>query len=295
MENEDKAPESKELTVSQQIEKLKDTPEFAAILNQHGKTYHELKAEEAGGSFMGKAYNNVDTALMEELGLDERPKGKTTELVRQLAKDKKALEAKLSKAEKQDSNEVNDDKQQLYESQLSALQKQINDLTEANNHLAAKGQRQKATNSLVNGLTGANFDPNLSNSVLSEIKAMRIKNAVSNSKEVEGKTIFYMDDGNPYTNLNGLPMSAKEVGQELFKDIFHKKTAGGNSSNDDKPQVKGDIVVIPNHQNITTFSEFNKEFEKAMRAKGLTRKDDKYYELQRATSDHYKFKGLPME
>ena len=297
MDNEEaKVEEQKTLTVAEQIASLKDTPEFAAILNQHGKTYHEMKAEEAAGSFMGKAYNNVDVALMEELGLKERPTGKTTELVRQLAKDKKALEEKLKGIKpKEETTNQDAEKEQLYKTQLSAKDKQIEELIKANEGLSVQGKRQKAANSLANALTGETFNPNLGDSVLAEIKAIRINKAVENSKEIDGKIVFYMEDGNPYTNLNGLPMSAKEVGKELFKDVFFTKKAGGDANNEEKSTVKGDIVVLANPQSITTFAEFNAEFAKAARAKGLTRKDEKYYELQRATSKHYKFGDLPSE
>ena len=293
-DEENKAPE--ELTVSQQIEKLKDTPEFAAVLNQHGKTYHELKAEESGASFMGKAYNNVDSALMEELGWKEKPKGKTTEIVRQIAKENKALKEKLEGlSKKENTEEQNSDKEQLHNSQLSALQSQIEELKQANQSLEVLGKHQKAKNSLADGLVGITFDPNLGTNLLDETKANRINNAVQKSKEIDGKTIFYKDDGTPYTNLNGLPMTAQEVAKEIFKDIIFEKKAGGNAGDDGKPRVKGDIVEIPDHQNIKSFSDFNNAFEKAVRSKGLTRKDSKYYELQRATMSHYKFDSLPME
>jgi hypothetical protein len=183
----------------------------------------------------------------------------------------------------------------LYNSQLNALQLQIEELNQKNQTLEVKGKHQKAKNSLASGLVGATFDPNLGTNLLDETKANRINNAVKNSKEIDGKIIFYNNEGEPYTNLNGLPMSAKEVSHELFKDILFVKKAGGSAKNEDKPTVKGDIVVLTNPQSITTFAEFNKEFAKAMRAKGLTRKDDKYYELQRATRDHYKLNGLPSE
>jgi len=230
------------------------------------------------------------------LGWDERPKGKTADLVRQLAKDKKALEEKLKGIKpKEDTSADDANKEQLFKSQLSAKDKMIADLLKEKESLEVQGKRQKAANSLANALTGETFNPNLGDSVLAEIKAIRINKAVENSKEIDGKIVFYMEDGNPYTNLNGLPMSAKEVGKELFKDVFFNKTAGGDANNEEKSTVKGDIVVLANPQSITTFAEFNAEFAKAMRAKGLTRKDDKYYELQRATSKHYKFGSLPAE
>jgi len=294
MGNEEAIEGVKEVSVSDQIDKLKDTPEFAAILNQHGKAYHELKADETAASFMGKAYNNVDVAYMDELGLTEKPKGKTADIVRQIAKENKALKAKLEAAKPKEDTQ-NAEKEKLHNSQLSAMQLQIEELQKVNQTLEVAGKHQKAKNSLASGLIGVEFNPNLGTNLLDETKANRINNAVQNSKEIDGKIVFYKNDGDPYTNLNGLPMSAEEVGHELFKDILFVKKAGGGANNEDKPTIKGDIVVLQNPQNFNTFVEFNTEFAKAMRAKGLTRKDDKYYELQRATMNHYKLSGLPSE
>ena len=44
---------------------------------------------------MGKAYNNVDAAYMEALGLKDRPKGLTAELVANLAKENLALKKNI--------------------------------------------------------------------------------------------------------------------------------------------------------------------------------------------------------
>jgi hypothetical protein len=290
-----KAPEQKEvLTVAQKIEEVKNTPEFAAILNQHGKTYHEMKAEETGGSFMGKAYNNVDNALMEELGLKERPTGKTTELVRQLAKEKKELESKLSKLQvepKEDKTEAN----KLYESQITALQNQLAETAAAKTALEIASKQQKIENNFSKALTDITFNPTYGKALLDETISNRTKKVVQNSKEIEGRTVFYKDNGEPYTNLNGLPMIATEVANEVFKDLVHVQKKGGNAQKENTTVVKGDIVVMPTHQNINSFAEFNAEFAKAMRSKGLTRKDEKCYELQRATSKHYKFGDLPSE
>jgi hypothetical protein len=89
-------------------------------------------------------------------------------------------------------------------------------------------------------------------------------------------------------------MSAKEVGKELFKDVFHSKKAGGNASNEDKPIVKGDIVVLDNPQNISTFAQFNAEFAKAVAPKGWASHEDRYIKLQQSTIKHYKLDKLPM-
>ena len=299
MNNEEtKAPEVvKELTTVDQIEKFKASPEFAAILNQHAKTYHGLKAEETGASFMGKGWRMVDDAVLPIMGLEKLPDGMTTsKYMASIAKENKALKAKLEGAKpKEDTSNQDAEKEQLHNSQLSAMQLQIEELQKKNQTLEVTGKHQKAKNSLASGLVGISFDPNLGTNLLDETKANRINNAVQNSKEIEGKIVFYKNDGEPYTNLNGLPMSATEVSHELFKDIIFVKKAGGSADIEEKAIVKGDIVVLPNPQNITTFAEFNTEFAKAMRAKGLTRKDDEYYKLQRATRDHYKLEGLPAE
>ena len=299
MENKEEAPKEEAKVIDltpEQIEKYKASPEFAAILNQHGKTYHEMKAEETGASYMGKAYNNVDIALLEEIGLKERPTGKTTELVRNLAKEKKALEAKLAKLnDKPDTTEVADEAKKLHETRVSTLEQQLADQLAENETLKAKGLQKDIATELNKGLVDITFNPALSKTLLDETITNRMAVAIQNSKQVEGRTVFYKDNGEPYAHLNGLPLSAKEMGLELFKDIIHVKKAGGNADGLDKPVVKGDILTLPNPDSITTFVQFNAEFKKAMAPKGWASHEERYIKLAKATIDHYFKNGLPME
>ena len=184
-------------------------------------------------------------------------------------------------------------KTELHNSQLSELQKQIAALSEANTNLVTAGKNKEVSNGLLYESSKLTFNAAIGATLLEETKQNRIKNAVMNSKEIDGQTIFYNSENQPYMEL-GKPMSATQVVSEMFKDLVQVKTAGGSATTERVSHVKGDVLTIPNSQTIETFSQFNKEFEKAARAKGLLRKDDKYYELQRNTRDHYKFEGLPM-
>jgi hypothetical protein len=293
MSDEDK----KQPTTQEIINSIKDTPEMAALLNASNESHFKLKEDELGGKYMGKAYNSVDNALMETLGIKDRPSGKTTELVTNIAKENKELKKQLESLNNTEITKPKEDntaKEELYNAQLSELQKQIAELNQTNIDLTTNSRNKEVSSKLRNAASKLTFNAAYSSSLLDETLENRISKAVTNSKEIDGQTIYYNSNQDPYMEL-GKPMDASKVANELFKDLIQVKTAGGAASNDSKPHVKGDIVVLPNHQNITTFSQFNKEFEKAMRTKGLTRKDDKYYELQRNTRDHYKFKGLPSE
>jgi hypothetical protein len=292
MENEEKAPTPQEV-----INSIKDTPEMANLLNASNESYFKLKEDELGSKYMGKAYNTVDQAYMEALGLKDRPKGLTAVLVSDMAKQNVELQKQLDELNNTDKPVVKVEdtaKTDLHNAQLSELKKQIADLSQANTDLATTSRNKDISSKLRNAASKFVYNAAYGKELLNETLENRISKAVMNSKEIDGQTIYYISEGLPFMEL-GKPMNASQVANELFKDLIQVKKPGGNGSNEDVPHVKGDIVVLPKPQDITTFAEFNKEFAKAMRAKGLTRKDDKYYELQRNTSAHYKFKGLPSE
>jgi hypothetical protein len=295
MENQEEKQEQKQPTTQDIINSVKDTPEMAALLNTANANHLKLKEEELGGKFMGKAYNKVDAAYMEALGLKDRPKGFTTELVSNLGKEnvelKKELEALRNK---EPDKTVDTDRDNLYQSQLSELEKKIAELSQANADLVKTSRNKEVSNGLMYEASKLSLNAAIGSTLLEETKRNRISLAVMNSKEIDGETIYYNNENQPYMEL-GKPMSATQVVKELFKDLIQVKTPGGNAEEKRESYVKGDVINIPNSQNIKTFSQFNEEFEKAARAKGLTRKDKKYYDLQRATRDHYKFQGLPME
>lgn len=295
-ENQEKA---KELTFTEQYAKISNSPEMAAILKQHGELYAQGKEGEIGRTAMGKGWRMVDDAVLPIMGLDKLPEGMTTsQYAASIATKNIELQQQLEKLSNKPAEPVvnnNEELKQLHQSQVEALKMQLSEQAKGFEDLKLKSVQNKTAQSLTKALQGSSYNPAFGDSVLNEILSSRTKRLVNNSKEVDNKTIFYNEGNEPYMNPNGLPMSAKEVTSEVFKDLFFKKSEGGNANGDKKPSVKGDILVMTNVSNIKTFGDFNAEFAKAMSVKGWAKHESKYKELQKATQGHYFPNGLRME
>jgi len=292
--NKENEEEKAELTFKEQYDKISSTPEMAAILKQHGEIYLQGKEGEIGRKAMGKGWKMVDDALIEATGLEGRPEGLTTsDWAKEIALENKKLKDELSANEA--SPIVDNEEKKLHAIEVQTLKAQLKEQMELNDNLKSSGIKKETSQLITNALQGSNFEPALSETVLSDLIEMRKNKLVSNSKVVDGKTIFYKDNSEPYMNLNGLPMSAKEVSQVVFKDLLFTKKAGGNADSSDKPEVKGDFMVLPNATNIKTFGELRVEFAKAMSAKGWASHEQRYIKLMQGTIKHYKLDKLRME
>jgi hypothetical protein len=296
-DNKGKAQET--LTNQQKLDSLKDTAEYAALLNNHGKLYLESQEGELGRKYTGKALNMLDNLYMEAMGLKEKPEGKTTDIIINTAKEnlelKKQLE-KLSQKETKDVDNNNEDLKILHNNQVLAMQKQIDELNKKNESLLVVSQDKETSNSIALGLQNATFDPKYSDRDLEDLISIRKNRLLSNRKRIDNKDVFYKETGEVYEHANGLPMSAKEVANVVFSDLFLTKKAGGNANdtNNKASIIKGDVLTMENVSNLNSYSEFNREFNKLVQAKGWAAHEERTIKLKRATIEHYKLGSLPL-
>lgn len=291
--------ENKELTIQQKIDAIKDTPEMAALLNNHGKRYLESQEGELGKKYTGQAWNKLDTTMFEKTGIKKPDGVKTSDYLSSIALENTSLKEKLKTFEDKTNVEdttIPDAQKELHLAEVAALKELLTTAGDLNTKLLTEKTEQTELRKFSKARQGKNYNPAFSQDVLNELLSSRTKQIVSLSKEVEGKTIYYKVDNSPYMNPNGLPMSAKEVSDLVFKDLYFTKTGGGDAS--DKPKVidvKGDVLTIENANNIKTFAEYNKVFAKLMQSKGRTKRDKEYNKLQKATQEHYFPNGLATE
>lgn len=126
--------------------------------------------------------------------------------------------------------------------------------------------------------------------------SVRKQNLIKNSKQFEGKTIYYKDSEQtqPYLDTIGNPMTAKDVADKVFGSLYHVKTPGGNGVDSDgtEPTVKGEIVEL-DVSKIKSKKDLYGALNKALAAKGLAVHEEEALKIQRATIEHYGLKDLP--
>jgi len=287
--------QQKELTTQQMIDMVKDKPEFAAILNQHGKKYLEIHEVELGKKAMGKGWKQVDDAVLSAMGLEERPEGmNTSQYAGHLATEYKKLLDKVGNQEQQQKEST--DKDQLHAAQLAKVNEDNEALRKQIAAFADKEYSTNIANNINSYLSDQTFKQSYSKDDLQELREIRTNSIIGRAKEVGGKTIFYNKTNEPYMNPNGLPMTAQEVAAVEFSSMFQVKKEGGNADDDaGKGKIKGDIVAIPNIINIKSFAQLKDEFVKVIQPKGWAWHEKRTKDLFKATQDHYFPNGLSLE
>jgi hypothetical protein len=210
-EEEKAAQEAQKKAIDEALELVKGTNEFNSILKNHAESYAAAKEDEFGRKAQGKAYRNIDDAIA-EAGYTPKEEGVfTSDYAAQLAKDylkvSKELE-ELKGGSDDQKDQANKEKEDLYNSRIEAANKKAEAAEKALLIEIAKGKRKEIASLLESGANTVNFHPTMPDTVVSATKQARINEVIANSKEIDGKTIYYDENGKEFQRGDGMPMTA---------------------------------------------------------------------------------------
>lgn len=284
-DQEDKAKIEQEL-----FDKVKDTKLFADALNNHGKQYFEQHKVDAIKKAQGETYGMFDSIAEEVLGLKKEQGEKSSEIWRKALSELKTLRESKG-ASSEDVTAALEAQKKQFDLDMAKAQAALSDKDKMLIELQTKTERTEIDALFAKEFTGKIFNPSLTKQVLDDSLELRNMRNLGTAKIEDGKIVFFNPDGTKRTNNKGLAMSAKEVVDADYADLFETKTKGGDA-NDDKSYLEGDKVVV-NMNTVKNRVQFNEEFAKLMANAGIASHEEKYNEKLKEAMQEYGYDKLP--
>lgn len=281
---------NQELSNIEMLEKLQGTEELNKLLNNHASNYFEQNI----GKKQREAYDNVDNAFKEVLGMDKPSDKKTAEWAKEIATKYKELEA--NKGSNTKLEEAIAEQKRLNKAKIDKLSNDLNEANKMIDNLKLQGAQQISKSELSSYLANKTFNATYGDTELSEILGLRMDRTVRQSKQHEGKTIYYKDAEmtQPYLNAVGDPMSAKEVADIVFGSLYQtsKKGGGTQDTTTNQKATEGEVVTL-DVSSIKTREQAYNEIHKILAQRDIKPSNQKYLEITRATLKHYDLNKLP--
>lgn len=273
------------------------------------KNYATPLVEKAVSDRTSEIYNGIDNDLFESLGSRKKDTQKTRDFVKELALqlkqakespagDKetaekiKDLEAKLKDAEGKAKADA--DWHNKYLTALTEWEKKSEEYTTQIADLNAKGIESLANVDLATGLAGLKFNPNIPQTAI-DILTNKVKaDILKNAKTVDGKVVYYNEDGTPKVNGLYKPATAKEILEAELKDIILVGAGGGGASKKETLGIvttgEGDSAKKRIDLDPTKFNtklEFSNHIEEQLLASGIEKNSTEWRELTQTAREEY--------
>lgn len=257
-----------------------------SVLNNHLKTSQTTVYNEATKG----AYTNVDETL-KGLGF-EKPEGtKSTDFLASVIQDlnTKAKSIESTTEEKEDAKKLAEALKSDFATKESEYISTIEQLKKSNQDVLIKAE--------INSLS-FDLDPNISEAVSSVFLATQRDILLRNAKVVEGKTIYYDEDGKPYLNDLRDYATAKEILTKKLEPILKKEpTAGGGAGQEKKTttSIKGGAIISDNLNKATTRETLFAAFLSDAKRQALVQGSEDFNKVWNETKKHYSFNDMPEE
>ncbi len=293
------AEEKAELTVQQTLDSIKDSPEFAAALNAHGKTVLETNKSEIYGKAQGEAFGHLDTLAKDVLGITIERGTKTTDLYKPLLEELVTLRSNKG-ASSEDVTAALATQKTAHELQITALSKTIEESEKTNANLLKGGTERDIQAAISKELQGKTFKAHYTKSDLKLLLDAKNSNAISGGKIENGTIVYYNADGTKRLNSTGLAITTAELVQADYGEMYQIKTAGGDA--DAEPNKDGGLEgdgeekkLKLNMADIKTREQFFTAANKILTAQGLASHMDDYNKLYKDAMQEYSYNALPVK
>lgn len=286
-------------TVQQQIDALKDTSEYAAALNAHGKTVLEANRSEIFGKAQGEAFGHFDALAKGVLGIEIDRGTKTTDVYKPLLEELKTFRANKG-ANSEDVDKALATQNTAHELQVSTMTTAMEELEAKNLELLSNGTKRDIAAVITKELQGKAFKAHYTESDLKTLVGSKTNQIVSNGKMESEKVVFYNPDGTKILDTKGLPITAKELVEREFSEMFQVKTAGGSADEKDNKEGglegEGETKKLKlNMGDIKTREQFFIAANKILTAQGLASYEDEYNILYKGAMQEYSYNDLPVK
>ena len=227
------------------------TEEGKELLNNYAKT----QTDKAIGEKTSEIYNGIDKDINDVLGVQKPTDKKTYEFVKELVSELKDLRANKGKGsgdEGKDATRITELETQLNAIKTANWEGKYNALvTETSTKIEGFTNKIKEletgnTSSLVNielatGLSTLKFNPNIPKEAIDAMTSVVKDKVTKTAKVVDGKVVYYKEDGTPYLNELYKPITAEEIFKTELKAVISGSNVGGGGADTTE---KGKIVTI---------------------------------------------------
>lgn len=288
------------------LEYVLKTPDGAEALTNYSKPL----IDKAIGEKTSEIYNAIDNDLFEALGARKKGDQKTFEFIKEIAtayktlKDKPEtdkeltdkiaeLTTKLQQAEEK--SKGSEDWHNKYLSALNDWEKKSEEFTKQIADLNIKGLESLVAADLAQGLAGLRFNPAIPKTLI-DVTLEKIKQDVlKTAKVVDGKVVYYNEDGTEKRNGLYKPISAKEIYETELKDVILTTTVGGGAAPKTETQGittigEGDSAKKRIDLDPTKFStklDFAKHIEEKLLESGIERNSKDWVDLTQTAREEY--------
>lgn len=227
------------------------TEEGKELLNNYAKT----QTDKAIGDKTSEIYNGIDKDVKDILGVDKPTDKKTYEFVKELVTELKDLRAKKGEGkgdEGKDGARVAELETQLkaikdqnwegkYNSLVSETAVKIEGFTTKIKELETGNTSSLVNVELATGLSTLKFNPNIPKEAIDAMTTVVKDKITKTAKVVDGKVVYYKEDGTPYLNELYKPITAEEIFKTELKTIISGTNVGGGGADTTE---KGKIVTV---------------------------------------------------
>ena len=312
------------MTIEEIIAQANENPEFLTGLSEyvigtdHGKgvleNYAKAEFDKRIGEEIAKVHNKYDEDVFEILGEKRGENVKTYDFIKEKlkvlkesssaesAKKVKELEAKLK--EIQESSEAGKHWKSIHEESVSKFQKEREELEAKYKALEEKGIRGDINADLSKGLTGLKFISSIPEGAMQTIIDSKREAIIKSAKIVDGKVVYYKEDGTPLLNSTFANANSNEVWAEILKDFIDTNGGKGSGADNDinknvggfKKGADGKVTSFEiDRSTFTTKSEFTQRIKEVATKAGVAYGTTDYQNLVKEAYERYEVAKLPLQ
>lgn len=267
------------------------------VLENHAKQYAEREVSVK----MSELLNGIDTNIAEALGVTKPKDKKTSDFVKEVATELKALKEKkgdnTDDAKKVKELEISLEKAKSWETKYNELtietskkletySTEIETLKNGNTETIVGGD-------LLLGLSAIKFNPLIPKVAVDALSNSVKEKVLKTAKIVDGKPVYYKEDGTPYLNELFKAANAEEIFKSELKDLISTEanTGGGAGEKGKTITVKdGDKEVKKAVLDPAKFNSkltFAKHIEEVLLTNGVERGSKDWYEMEQTARVEY--------
>jgi hypothetical protein len=276
------------------------TEDGKEVLENHAKQY----SEKAIGEKVSEIYNGIDAITTEVLGASKAKDKKTSEHIKDLLTELKTLKEKKGGDNPEgDAKKVKDLEAELakakdWETKYNGLTQEtaakIEGYTKQIDELKNGNTESIVGNDLVLGFSSLKFNPLIPKEAI-DAMAEKVKGGImKNAKIVDGKPVYYKEDGTPYLNEVYKPITANEIYASELKAVLATGAAGGGGAETEKGKIvtikDGDkeakkVVLDPSKFN--TKLTFAQHIEEVLIENGVENNSKEWHEIVQSARTEY--------